>query len=886
MRAWIHVSALTLAFTGLASAAAGAASPFAAIDAAHGQLPKTVVPTYYQIDVAPDPKTMKIAGHEVISIVVRRPVQTIVLNALQTSFGAVTVDGKPAAVSTNEAKQQATFSLKSPLSSGAHTLDIAYTAILQTKAQGLFKQGYSDLNGKPAFMYGTQLEMTDARRMFPSWDEPAYRPRYRLSFVVPKEWMAVSNTPITATTAAGAGLKRVSFAPTPPMQSYLVVLCAGDFDKVSTTADGIKLSVYATRGKGEEGQYALSVMKDLMPYYDSYYGVKFPIAKLDTIAIPGGFLGAMENWGGVTYNESFLLYNPQIQPQSDQRQIFDIIAHEESHQWNGDLTSFAWWDDVWIAEGFATWMQTKAPDHFHPEWHMYIQADNAVDRTLDDDAQVTTHSTHIPVNNETEAAAVFDDLSYTKAGAVLRMFEQYVGPDKFQGAMQHYFRTHQYMAFSAKDLWADIGAAGSIDAAAIAHNWIYAKGFPMVTATAACDNGKRTIALTQQRYLSDVGIAPGDTVWSIPLNVKLDATSNQTTPVIFKKASQSIAGGSCDAPYVINGDSVGYYRTQYDDASRAAQQASFLKLSTADRLALLHDSISFAKTGHAKIDDYLAYAKADVGDTDPLVVGAVLAVYGTMLDYEKDKPGESAAKALVISRVKPMLQTFGGWDGTGMNDDQLAVRNSILMLLARSDDPATIAEGKARFAKLVAEPKAYTPLNKQAVFGVAGYAADATIYKQLFGMAMGATNPQEQLQLFFGLFGANEPALAEQNLQMTAHLPPQFAPFGPYIVAAVGHRHPKEAWKYLVDNHDRLFAAMSASEMAQAVTGVGQQFATLIPADQIAAYFKAHVPPDGAPQVKHAMDIINTEQVTEDRLLPQLNDFLASQAAEPVTTTR
>ena len=207
-------------------------------------------------------------------------------------------------------------------------------------------------------MYGTQLEMTDARRMFPSWDEPAYRPRYRLSFVVPKEWMAVSNTPITATTAAGPA-RSASRSRRPADAKLPRGAMRGDFDKVSTTADGIKLSVYATRGKGEEGQYALSVMKDLMPNYDSYYGVKFPISKLDTIAIPGGFLGAMENWGGVTYNESFLLYNPQIQPQSDQRQIFDIIAHEESHQWNGDLTSFAWWDDVWIAEGFATWIKPR-----------------------------------------------------------------------------------------------------------------------------------------------------------------------------------------------------------------------------------------------------------------------------------------------------------------------------------------------------------------------------------------------------------------------------------------------------------------------------------------------------------------------------------------------
>jgi len=879
MRTWVNAGALTLALSGLSAAGALAASPFAAIDAAHGELPKNIVPTYYVVDVAPDPKTMKIVGKETVTVVVRKATNTIVLNALGTTFQSVTLDKMPATVTTNEKKQQATFAFASPVSAGTHTLQIAYTATLQTAAQGLFKQVYNDDKGKPTFMYGTQLEATDARRMFPSWDEPAYRPRYQMSFVVPSAWTAISNTPIVNTAPAGPGLKRVSFAPTPPMQSYLVVLCAGDYEKISDEADGIKLSVYVTRGKRDEGKYALSVMKDLMPYYDSYYGVKFPIKKLDTIDIPGGFLGAMENWGGITYNEQTILFNPALQAETDKRQIFSIIAHEESHQWNGDLTSFGWWDDVWIAEGFATWMQTKAPDHFHPEWHMYIDADNAADGTMADDAQVTTHPTYLPVPNETQAAAIFDDLSYTKAGAVLRMLEQYVGPDKFQTAMQHYFGTHKYMAFSAKDLWDDIGAVGNFDAGAVTHNWIYAKGFPLVTATATCDGGKRSIALAQTRYFSDASIPADSTVWQVPLNVKTDANSTTTTPVLFNRPSQTIDGGSCDTPYVINGDSVGFYRTQYDAATQALQQASFLKLSTADRLNLLHDSLSFAQTGHAKIDEYLAYAKADNGDTDPLVVGAVLGQYGAILAYEHGKPNEAAAKAFVISRVKPMLPAFGGWDGTGMNDYQLGVRNTILGLLARSDDADTVAEGKARFAKLVGNPKAFSPLNKQAVMGVAGYAADATIYKQMMGMAMGAVDPTEQQQDFFALFSAKDMTLAQQTMQMSLHLPPQFASFAPFIVAFVGQSHPQEAWKFLNDNNNKLFANSSNFEIAQELTGVGSQFATLIPADDIAAYFKAHVPADGAPQVKHAMDGINTAQKTEDRLLPQIDAFLTAQPA-------
>jgi aminopeptidase N len=877
LRSAFYSAAPALLLAGLCAGTASA-SPFAAIDAAQGALPKTVVPTFYAIDVAPNPKTMKIAGHERITVTVRKPTRTIVLNELQTTFGAVKLDGTPANVSLNPAKQQATFSFAKPVTPGTHVLDIAYTATVQTSAQGLFKQNYSDMQGKPAYMYGTQLEATDARRLFPGWDEPAFRARFRVSFVVPKAWTAVSNTPIVATTAAGPALKRVTFATTPAMSSYLVVLCAGDFQKSSTTADGIGLSVYATRGKMPQSQYALSVMKDLMPYYDSYYGIKFPIPKLDTIAIPGGFLGAMENWGGITYNESTIMYDPKLQPASDQKGIFGIIAHEESHQWNGDLTSFGWWDDVWLAEGFATWMQTKAPDHFHPEWHMFIDADDAVQGAMGRDAQITTHPVYIPVHNETEAAAVFDEISYTKAGAVLRMLEQYLGPDKFQTGLQHFFRTHEYTAFNANDLWKDLSAeSNGVDIAAVTHNWIYQPGFPVVNATASCSGGKRTITLTQHRYLNDASAPTGSTVWSIPLNLKADATSAQTTPLIFNAQSSTIDGGSCTAPFVLNGDAVGFYRTQYDAQTQAAQQTAFLKFTTADKLNLLNDSKAFAASGLQKFDNYLAYARADNGDTDPLVVNGVLDSYGQMLTFEQGKPEEARVQKYVASQVKPMLARFGGWDGTGMNDDQLQTRNTILFLLARTGDTDTIAEAKRRFAVVMQNPQAYSPLNKQVVMGVAGYAADAAIYQQLLTMAMKATNPTEQQNDFFALFGAKDPALAQQSLNMTLHLPPQFAPFAPFIVGAVAQEHPKESWKFLNDNADKIFAPMSAFERVGAVSQVAGGFATLIPADQIEAFLKSHVPPDAAGEAKKTMDDVHTRQAVEDRLLPQIDAFVQSQ---------
>lgn len=861
--------------------AATASSAFTAAETAQGFLPKNIVPTFYRIDVAPNAKTGKIAGHETITITAVKPANTIVLNALETTFGKVTLDGAPAQVSLDPKAETATFTFAKPFTAGTHKLDIAYVATIQKTAQGLFKQDYADANGKPAFMFSTQLEATDGRRMFPGWDEPAFKARFQLSAVVPKDWTAVSNTPVVSTTNVGNAGKRVLFAPTPVMSTYLVVLAAGDFDQKHETGDGINLGVYATKGKGPQMDYALSVMKDLMTYYDQYYGVKFPISKLDTIAIPGGFLGAMENWGGITYNEQTVLWDPQRSPESDKKGTFGIIAHEESHQWNGDLTTMPWWDELWLAEGFATWMQTKAPDHFHPEWQMYLAADQETNGAMADDALPSTHAAYQPVHNDTQIASVFDDISYTKAGAVLRMLENYIGKDKFQQALQTYFKTHSYTSGNAADLWKDISAVSGVDVASIAHNWIYQPGFPLVTATATCDGGKRSIALTQQRYMFDTNATPSDTLWQIPLNVELDARTGNSTPVLFDSKTKTIDGGSCDAPLVINGNDVGYYRVAYDATTQAGQRANFVALSLGDRLSLLNDSWAFATSGRAKIDEYLGYVEADNKDTDPQIIGAILDHFQSMLRYQKGKPGEASLKAYLATRLRPIVAQFGGWDAKGMNDEQMKTRNQALQMLAYCGDQPTIDQAKTLFAQYVKDPTSFAPLQRDVVLGIAGFAADQQIYGQLLQMGMKETDPTMQQRYFFSLFGAQDKSLAQMSLEMSLHLPPQFAPFAPFIIASVGQEHPDLAWTFLNAHTTQLFSSVSAFERVAFVTGVAGFFWQAVPADQIEAFLKANVPAGGEKDIAKAMIGVRTNQALAARLNPQVDTYVASQATGP-----
>ncbi len=439
-----------------------------------GQLPKTVVPMHYTLVVTPNPKTLTFTGSETVNINVLAPTKAIVLNELELKVAWATLDliknGKrfEPTIKTDDAAQTLTLTFPAAVPPGAYKLTMAYTGKVGLQSQGLFAVKYLTPAGKPKLMFGTQMEPTDARRMFPCWDEPAFKATYQLNAVVPQSFMAVSNTPITSENPMVGGLKYVAFAQTPPMASYLVVLCAGEFEAYTGQAAGVKLRVVTTEGKKAQGAYAMSVMEKILPYYNQYFGVKYPLPKLDLIAIPGGFQGAMENWGGITYNENIILFDPKTSSEAAKRTIFNVVSHETAHQWSGDLVTMAWWDNLWLNEGFASWMADKASDHFNPEWHVLDHAIAQKDNILESDSYTTTHPIQQAVGDPAQAAAAFDEITYQKGEAVIRMFEDYLGEGTFQAGIQRYMRARKYSSSTTADLWDALGQASGKPMALIA----------------------------------------------------------------------------------------------------------------------------------------------------------------------------------------------------------------------------------------------------------------------------------------------------------------------------------------------------------------------------------------------------------------------------------
>ncbi len=515
----IALVAATALATGLTASAAPTGfkeAPYN-FDRAPGRLPKTVVPLDYRIAVVPNAAAKTFTGTESIVLRVRRPVTTIVFNSLNERLHDVRLDGTPVAgVDSSDAKQLTTLTLPHSVAAGRHTLTFAYDGKLETAPQGLFVQPYRLPNGSTSTMLSTQFEATDARRMFPCWDEPAFRSTFELSVTIPAAWTTVSNMPVASRTAHG-DVATTTFQRTPKMPTYLLELSAGDLAHIDATSGGKHFGVWAVRGQEQNGRYALANAQVILADYDRYFDYTYPLPKLDSIAVPGGFSGAMENWGAITYNEQILLLPPDSTLGRKQA-VFSVQAHEMAHQWNGDLVTMGWWDDIWLNESFASWMSAKETAIRNPSWNWWEGQDESKENAMNADARPDSHAIQQHVVDELQAQASFDPaITYDKGQAFLRMLEAYLGDDTFRAGVRRYIKAQAFSNATSADLWNGLSAASGKDVEALAAGWTEQPGFPVVSVSATCDaSGNRTIALSQKRFLLE-GTDPNDERWNVPL---------------------------------------------------------------------------------------------------------------------------------------------------------------------------------------------------------------------------------------------------------------------------------------------------------------------------------------------------------------------------------
>jgi aminopeptidase N len=844
-----------------------------------GQLPKTVVPESYAITLAPDPKTLQFLGAETINIDVRKPTRTIIMNALNLdiSEAQLTDIGLAATIKIDNEKQTATFTFPQVIATGKHKLALSFKGKAGAQAEGLYYVNYQTDKGKK-LLFGTQMEPTDARRMFPSWDEPVFRARFALTVKVPSNFTAVSNMPIAEEKAIGNGLKQVRFGETPSMASYLVVLVAGELAAIDDEVAGVKIRVVTTEGKQETGRYALDALKKILPYYNDYFGQKFPLPKLDMIAIPGGFGGAMENWGGITYNETALLFDPASSSQQTKERVFVVVAHEVAHQWFGDLVTTAWWDNLWLNEGFASWMEAKATDHFNPTWNTWLRYDAQKQSAMDSDARTSTHPIQQPVRDPAEAASAFDEITYEKGGAVIRMFETYLGEEKFRAGIRSYMATHQYGSTTTADLWEALQQASGVDVGAIAASWTEQPGFPVVMVDGICSNGKRSVKLSQERFsIDDPKVDP--LRWQIPI---IYTTTVEGTPqtYLLKGKSASLDAGSCDTPLKLNAGNTGYYRVQYSAALQQQLKDQFSLFPLTDRLNLLSDSWALVKAGRRTTRDYLNLAEGVREQTDLALWNQVIGTLSSIDDLQVGQPGRSAFQSYGRDFLANLYKTVG-WDAKPTEPETTSLlRNRMLTLLGDFRDASVIAEARLRFTTYLKDPKSLAPNLRPTVFHIVGRYSDQATYDQLHSLAL-KTQSTEEKRLFYGaMTNALDPTLAKQTLEIVLknELEPGLAS-GLVLQVASNGEQSALAWDFAKTHVKELLAMQAFFQRNRYISRLAGSFSEQSRADELEAFAKANLPADAMSEVKKSAAKIRYRADFKKRELPIIDTYVCNQKA-------
>ncbi|HEY3949105.1 M1 family metallopeptidase [Phenylobacterium sp.] len=854
----------------------------------HVALPKDVVPERYDILIRPDAAHLKFSGQEKIRLTVKSTTDRIVLNAADITFDKVTLQDlkrapgegpeETAKVTLDRDQQTATFSVGHRLAAGQYVLSIAYTGVIYEQTSGLFALDYTGEDGKKQRAIFTQFENSDARRFIPCWDEPGVKAVYALKVTAPEGMMPVSNMPVAkqmtdTDQSDGHGhfninLQTTTFEPTPKMSSYLLFFALGDFERIHKQVGKTDVGVIVRKGKAAQARFALDAAAEILPWYNDYFGVPYPLPKLDFIAGPGQsqVFSAMENWGAIYYFDYALLIDPKLSTEQDKQNVYVDIAHEMAHQWVGDLVTMAWWDDLWLNEGFASWMENKTTDHFHPEWKIWLQTKGGEQAAMRTDSRNGAHPVITPIKDVFAAANAFDNITYQKGHAVIRMLETYVGPDVFRQGVRNYIAHHAYGNTVTDDLWREIDAVSPKKIAGIAHDFTLQAGAPLISASEA--GGKLT--LTQGRFGADAA-SKAPRAWRTPVAVTGAGAPWNTLVSAGAPAARAVPA---DAAPLVNAGQVGYFRSRYSPALETRIVAAFPGLAPEDQLGLIYDSRALGEAGYAPLTDFMEVARKARDAQDPVVLRAFVNQLDAMDDNYKGLPGRTAFRAFARAQLAPAFARVG-WDPRpGESDNTALLRRSLLNTLGKFDDPGVVAEARKRFAGLVANPDSLHGAARLTVLSIVASHADAATWETLHAMAQASKESTDRSRLYGYLGYSEDPALADKALALalTKEPPPTDAPI---LISRVSETFPDKAFDFVMAHRAQVealveptsrtiyFARLAGGSVSPDVVGKLKAYAQTVPAS-------------ARPAVTRTLATIAFRQDIIKNRLPQVDRWLAA----------
>jgi aminopeptidase N len=850
------------------------------------RLPDIAAPENYQLTFAPDFLKDNFAGDETIQIRILKPTSQIVLNSAEIDFQQAVLSShgmeQKAAVTVDKDKEMATLSVERTLEPGPATIRIQFRGILNDELRGLYLGRDRDGNKYAV----TQFEATDARRAFPSFDEPAFKATFDIAVTTDKDLTAISNgRVISDTPGPGENKHTVRFATTARMSSYLVALAVGRFESVEGEADGIPIRIWGPPGSNPSSAYALKVAEWCMKYFNQYFDIKYPFEKLDMIGLPDFSAGAMENTGLITYRQAELQLDDKQASVELRQTVATVIAHEMAHQWFGDLVTMQWWDDIWLNEGFATWMENKAVGAWKPEWHLEVQDAEDTSASLNIDSLQNTRPIQQAADSPAQIQELFDGIAYDKAAAVLRMLEAYLGPETFRAGVIRYLKQHSYGNATADDFWKTQAEVSGKPVDQIMPSFVKQPGAPMINVRTQCSQGTTTVTLAQTRYFSDRELFAAGTneLWQVPVCIK-EGGNSQAAPncVLLTRKQEDFPILGCGPWTMVNAGAHGYYRSGYSsDATRAMGRSLEYDFSPSERITLLGDTWASVRVGSQPIGDYLTLVEGLKSDQNQSVISQVTSKLEYIGDFVVNEAERGEYERWVRRVLGPSAAQLGWQPRPGEADEIKSMRAKVLYALGHSGrDPAVIAEAKRRARKALQHPDAIDPTVARAAFWLAAENGDASFYDQLMKKLQSKGTTLEHYYLYFQTISRfRDPRLLQRTLDF-AISPAVRSQDTLGLVSAVMDNPAGSAlaWDF-VRSHwsdlDKVGGGFTSGEVV-AATGV---FCDGKMHDEVQDFFSAHSIPTAERTLRQSLEKIRGCADLRARQSPELAGWLRQRGA-------
>ncbi|HEX9866165.1 MAG TPA: M1 family metallopeptidase [Acidimicrobiia bacterium] len=841
------------------------------------RLPRNVIPVHYDLHLEPDVDTFTFQGSVSIRLGITETLNEIILNSAEIDIKSVVLRGQGSDIQITDITHddeydRATLTLASAATPGTYDLEISYAGLINDQLRGLYRSIYRDKDGAEHVIATSQCQSTDARRIFPCWDEPDMKATFKTTMVVADGLEAYSNGAEVSRTKLEDGRVRFEFTPTMKMSTYLLAFIVGPFEATEpVVARGIPIRIIVPKGNLHLTEVALENAVFCFEYLSDYYGIPYPGDKLDHIAIPDFAAGAMENVGLITYRDAYLIFDRAKASQGELQACLDVIGHEIAHQWFGNLVTMKWWEGAWLNEAFASFMELKATDAMKPEWKRWLAFNNLeIPWAMGTDQLVTTRPIEFEVNSPTEVDEMFDSITYGKGSAVLRMIEQFIGEEEFRTGVGNYLRKHEYANTVTSDLWEGLDGASDWPVGEIMNTWVYQRGFPQIDVRVVPEG----IELSQHRYLA-IPDESDTTVWDVPVQLRGVIAGQPFEKKVLLTADETVIPLESAVDYVIaNAGGHGFYRSRYSEDLFASLLHHLDTLDDIERYSLVSDTWAMVRSSQVPASDFLDLVGKFGDETEHAIWSVIVGGLAALRHHALAPETRPAFESFVRDLVTPALSRLG-WEGAVDESDLTRkLRGDLIVALGNlGNDPDTVARAR-QVAAQVLDGVDLDPEVSTAALSVYSHHGDAKEYEALWSAYQGTSAPTEKVRFLRSVAGVGVEDLAVSTVDKIVEGDVRTQD-GFWVLARLlsGEAGPA-VWQSARTRWERILEAMPGMTRPRVVEGLPALSQPEVAAD-VRGFFAEHPIPEATRALSQKLELLDANVLLRERETPVVTNYFA-----------